>query len=58
MDQASGAVYVREKFKREDFIVAKTMVEELREAFIRTFKKNTWISPKIKNYALKKVNFV
>ncbi|KAI6183430.1 Neprilysin-1 [Aphelenchoides bicaudatus] len=44
----------REKFKREDFVVAKTMVEELREAFIRTFKKNQWISPKIKNYALKK----
>lgn len=57
MDQASGAVYVREKFKREDFVVAKTMVEELRAAFIRTFKKNRWISPKIRDYALKKVSF-
>lgn len=54
MDQASGAVYVREKFKREDFTVAKTMVEEIREAYIRTFKNNHWISPEIKKYALKK----
>lgn len=55
MDQASGAVYVRAKFKQEDFEVAKTMVEELRESFIRTFKSNHWVSPKIKEYALKKV---
>jgi predicted metalloendopeptidase len=56
LDQASGAVYVREKFKPEDFEMATIMVEELRAAYIRTFKANEWVSPEVKKYALKKVS--
>lgn len=55
MDQASGAIYIRAKFEQDDFVVAKTMIEEIRTAFIHTFKTNTWVGPKIKKYALKKV---
>ena len=47
--------YVNKNKKQEHIDYVKNMAEDLKTVFIRILKRNTWLSPKTKKYALLKL---
>ena len=46
-----------DKYANQQYIdYVKALAEDLKEVYIRKIKRNTWLQPKTKNYALKKLN--
>jgi membrane metallo-endopeptidase-like protein 1 len=56
MSYASGAMYVRRHFKKEDRQSALEMIEDLREAFREMLVNNEWMEEETRKYALEKIN--
>ena len=50
--------YVNKNKKQEHIDYVKNMAEDLKTVFIRILKRNTWLSPKTKKYALLKLKYL
>jgi putative endopeptidase len=50
--------YVKKNKKDERIDYVKNMAEDLKTVFIRILKRNTWLSPKTKKYALLKLKYL
>lgn len=55
MSYASGAMYVRKHFNKEDRMVALEMIADLKNAFKGMLKTNDWMDEETKKYAHQKV---
>ncbi|KAI1698583.1 peptidase family m13 domain-containing protein [Ditylenchus destructor] len=53
---ASGAMYVRKYFNKEDRSTASAMVEDLRQSFMDLLSENDWMLEETMMYALHKAN--
>uniref|UniRef100_A0A914CI21 Uncharacterized protein n=1 Tax=Acrobeloides nanus TaxID=290746 RepID=A0A914CI21_9BILA len=56
MIYASGAMYVRKYFNKEDRQAALKMIEDLRDAFRNMVLENDWMEEQTQQYALEKAN--
>ncbi len=54
MSYASGALYVRRYFDKQDREAALRMVEDLKEAFSEMLLNNDWMEESTRRYALDK----
>jgi neprilysin len=55
MSYASGAMYVRKYFDKEDRRAAMEMIEDLRDSFRNMVLENDWMEEQTRKYALEKV---
>uniref|UniRef100_A0A914DSZ3 Uncharacterized protein n=2 Tax=Acrobeloides nanus TaxID=290746 RepID=A0A914DSZ3_9BILA len=56
MSYASGAMYVRKYFDKEDRQAAMEMIEDLRDSFRNMVLENDWMEEQTRKYALEKAN--